>query len=105
MKNTAPLLFAVSLAGCASATQIYNSEVDLAEYSDKPLSEISNCLQMRWAISPLTMPVGATAFAMRNAQGVTLGFVSLIPDGEGTRIELRKTGQLVLGATDYRKCA
>lgn len=98
-------LSALVLAACATPGDIYLSEVDLSEVSPKSVAEISQCLQLRWAEAPLTTPDGKATFPMKNGYGQTLGLVSLTPTEGGTLIELRKTGQLMIGGKDWRHCA
>jgi len=103
MRNAVALL-TLGLAACATPGDIYSSEVDLSETSAKPLAEISQCLQLRWAEAPLTTPDGKTAFPMKNGYGQTLGLLTLTPADGGTLVELRKTGQLMIGGQNWRNC-
>lgn len=103
MRNLIAFL-AVALAACATPTDIYSSEVDLSETSTKPLAEVSQCLQLRWAEAPITAPDGKLSFPMKNGYGQVLGLVTLTPIPEGTLLELRKTGQLMIGGQNWRGC-
>lgn len=103
MRNLIALL-TVGLAACATPTDIYSSEVDLSETSPKPLAEVSQCLQLRWAEAPITAPDGKLNFPMKNGYGQVLGLVTLTPIPEGTLLELRKTGQLMIGGQNWRGC-
>lgn len=103
MRNAIGLL-ALGLAACATPGDIYSSEVDLSETSPKSVSEISQCLQLRWAEAPLTTPDGKATFPMKNGYGQTLGLLSLSPVEGGTLIELRKTGQMLFGGQNWRAC-
>lgn len=97
---TLPLL----LSACATPGDIYASGVDTSEISEKPLAEISQCLQLRWAEAPLQTPDGKTTFPLKNGYGQTLGLLSLSPVEQGTLVELRKTGQLMIGGENWRRC-
>lgn len=95
----------LALSACATPSQIYSSEVDISDVSAKPISDISQCLQLRWAIAPITAPDGKLSFPMKNGYGMVLGMLTLTPQTNGTLIELRKTGQMLAGGQDWRKCA
>jgi hypothetical protein len=95
---------ALLLASCATPQDIYSSEVDVAETTAKPLAEISQCLQLRWAEAPITAPDGKLNFPMKNGYGQVLGMLTLTPVPDGTLIELRKTGQLAIGGENWRAC-
>jgi hypothetical protein len=103
MRNLIAFL-AVALAACATPTDIYSSEVDLSVTSAKPLAEVSQCLQLRWAEAPITAPDGKLSFPMKNGYGQVLGLLTLTAVPEGTLVELRKTGQLMMGAQNWREC-
>ncbi len=104
MRNIAIGLTAL-VAACATPADIYSSEIDLAETSAKPIDEISQCLQLRWGSAPITAPDGKLTFPMKNAYDQVLGLLTLSPVENGTRLELRKTGQMIFGGQDWRKCA
>ena len=98
------IALAVLAGGCATPTQIYSSEVDKREVSSKSISEVSQCLQLRWAEAPITGPDGKLSFPMKNGYGQVLGMLTLTEQGSGTLIELRKTGQMLFGGRDWSKC-
>ena len=96
--------FALLLSACATPAAIYRSEVDKTATTSKSLAEVSQCLQLRWALAPIVTPDGKTNFPMKNGYGQTLGMLTLTDNGTGTLIELRKTGQMVFGGGDWKKC-
>lgn len=99
------VIAALALTGCATPGDIYASEVDKSEVSPKSVAEISQCLQLKWAEAPITAPDGKLSFPMKNGYGVVLGLLTLSPHEQGTLIELRKTGQMLIGGQSWRKCA
>lgn len=98
------ILAALLVAGCATPSDIYSSEVDLSETTARPLAEVSQCLQLRWAEAPITAPDGKLSFPMKNGYGQVLGMLTLTAVSDGTLLELRKTGQLMMGAQNWRTC-
>lgn len=103
--NRAILVLALLASACATPGDIYASDVDLSERSTKSVSEISQCLQLRWAEAPITAPDGKLSFPMKNGYGQVLGMLTLSPIEGGTLIELRKTGQMLFGGQNWRSCA
>jgi hypothetical protein len=104
MRNSI-VIAALLLAACATPMDIYSSEIDIAETSPKPIGEISQCLQLRWAEAPITGPDGKLSFPMKNGYGQVLGLLTLTTVPGGTLLELRKTGQLAIGGENWRACA
>lgn len=103
MRNITIILLSL-LGGCATPGDIYASEVDASATSPKPLAEVSQCIQLRWAEAPITAPGGKLTFPNKNGFGQVLGLLTLTPVEAGTLVEFRKTGQLMLGANDWKKC-
>lgn len=97
------LLFSL-LGACATPTDIYSSPIDISATSAKPIAEVSQCLQLRWAEAPITAPDGKISFPMKNGYGQVLGLLTLTTVPEGTLLELRKTGQLAIGGENWRAC-
>ena len=53
----------------------------------------------------ITATDGKLSFPMKNGYGQVLGFLTLTPQGNGTLLELRKTGALMIGGNGWKKCA
>lgn len=98
------LLSTAALSACATPQDIYQSSVDFDEVTSKSLNDVSQCMQLRYATAPFTTPDGKMSFPIKNGFHQVLGLITLEPNDGGTRVQVRKTGQLMINARDYRKC-
>lgn len=92
------------LAGCASASQVYQKPVARTAVSTKSVDTVSRCLQLELATAPVTLPDGRTGFMMDNGHGVVLGIVTIEPLDAGTKLELKKQGALAFGFHRWDPC-
>ncbi|MDP3550607.1 MAG: hypothetical protein Q8R81_09440 [Novosphingobium sp.] len=102
--RSAFLILTIALSACATPQDIYNGEVDFDEVTAKPMAEVSQCMQLRYASAPITTPDGKIGFAIKNGFQQVLGLITLEPAKSGTRIQVRQTGQAIINARDYRNC-
>ena len=97
------ILFSLLLTACASTGDVYASAVDEVVHLNKPVDDVSKCLQLRLSEAPITTPEGAATFLVKNQYGATLGMLTLTPADEGTDIAIRRTQGLVSTGM-WRKC-
>jgi hypothetical protein len=100
----AVIVLAAAVGACATPQDIYKSEVDFDETTSKSVAEVSQCMQLRYGSAPITTPDGKTGFMMKNGFQQIFGVITLEPAESGTRIQVRKTGQAMINARDYRHC-
>lgn len=102
-----PILLAaatLTLAACATTTDLAGTEPDDIQLSTKPVEEVSRCLQLLADKPERTDPHGNRMIEIRNGMNFILATITLIPIETGTRMEMRRANSFnILGP--WRGCA
>lgn len=101
--RTAPIVLALALAGCATATDLATSEIDETQTSSKPVAEVSNCLALRLLVSPIDNADGSQTFIIKNGYQAPIGLLTLRATPTGSAVDLRRPNSMV-GGGGWQKC-
>lgn len=98
------LLLLFFLAGCATTTDLATTEADQLQISNRPIADVSRCLQLLIDRPERLNPSGQPVFELRNNMSFILATLTLIEDGDQVRIELRRANNINI-LPDWRSCA
>lgn len=90
MKFLGVVLLAAALSGCASTKEVLDSAPKEIVKSPKPVAEVSFCLANKNNVAVLRAPDGAEVIQVKNLYRAVGMIFSVYPDGDGSRIEIRK---------------
>lgn len=92
----------VLLAGCASTQTVLHKEPDSVFHSAKPVDEVVSCIARKNGAKVREAADGSKFVQIKNGwQGIVLLF-SVLPEGEGSRIELKKF--YPMGIAAHKQC-
>ncbi|USA40204.1 hypothetical protein NCF86_03345 [Pelagerythrobacter marinus] len=96
------LILPVALAACASTQDVLHKEPDRVFHSEKPVDEVVRCIARVNGARVREAADGSKFVQIKNGwQGITLLFL-VKPEGEGSRIELKKF--YPLGMAAHKQC-
>jgi hypothetical protein len=96
------LIAALGLSACASTQSVLSEPPREVVRSVKPVGDVAFCLANKNNVPALDGPDGAKVIQVKNAMGAAGMVFSVYPDGNGSRIEIRKP--IGLSISPHRQC-